>query len=199
MRFVLLAEEQTEQDAVGTFLKRWLDTQLTPNQVGVDVADLGGSGHFIKEFIKQAHESLASTKAMATIGVIGLLDLYGCPAAARDAAALEKRVGDSRFRMFFAVHESEAWLLSQPDILPRNVRDALPKKKTNKPETVNSTNPPSKLLNGLFLRCLNRQYKKAIDGQKLFAKLDADIARSKCPKLREMLDVMLEMAKAAGL
>jgi hypothetical protein len=199
VRFVLLAEGQTEQEAVGTFLKRWLDKQLTPNRVSVDVADLGGSGHFVKEFAKQARLLLAAAPVSNTIGVIGLLDLYGCPPAARNALDLERQVNDPRFRMFYAVHESEAWLLSQPEILPRGVRDALPKKKTAKPETVNTKTPPSKLLNELFKKHLNRKYRKAIHGRKLFAALDPEIARAKCPNLRQMLEVMLEMARAAGL
>ena len=199
MKFVLLAEGQTEKEAVGTFLKRWLDAQLQPNQVGIETVDLGGSGHFAKEFAKQARVYLSPTRGVTTIGVIGLLDLYGCPPNARDAARLESQVNNDRFRMSYAVHESEAWLLSEPEILPRAVRDALPKRKVSKPEAVNTTKPPSKLLDELFIHHLNRRYKKAIDGKKLFAKLNPDVARNRCPKLRELLDVMLGMAKGAGL
>jgi len=199
VRFVLLAEGQTEKEAIGKFLKRWLDAQLMPNNVGVRVVDLGGSGNFAKDIAKQTRMSLSAPHDAETIGVIGLLDLYGCPASARDGSALQKLVNHHKFRMFFAVHESEAWMLSEPAILPRSIRDALPKKKIANPERVNTTKPPSKLLDELFIRHLNRAYRKIADGDHLFARLDPDVARAKCPKLCEMLDVMLSMAKAAGL
>jgi hypothetical protein len=60
------------------------------------------------------------------IAVIALLDLYGptfypdqCLAAEERytwaKARLEKQVNDPRFRQYFAVHDVEAWILSQPE------------------------------------------------------------------------------------
>jgi hypothetical protein len=39
---------------------------------------------------------------------------------------IERDVGHRKFRMFFAVHEIEAWILSQPAILPAGVGEGLP-------------------------------------------------------------------------
>jgi hypothetical protein len=198
VKFILLAEGRTEKQAVGTFLKRWLDEQLKPTRVRVQVESFAGSGRFVREFAERARLHLSPAPATEIIGVIGLLDLYKYPCPA-DPKAFETQVGDDNFRMFFAVHESEAWLLSEPNILPRMVRDALPSRMSDKPEAVNTNRPPSKLLDELFGRGLNRAYKKISHGQQLFARLNPEVARTKCPKLREMLDAMLSMAKAAGL
>ncbi|HEX3998572.1 MAG TPA: hypothetical protein VHX65_08495, partial [Pirellulales bacterium] len=119
-------EYRFTQKSVNAYLKRWLDTKLKPNYVGLATIDLGGSGHFVKEYAMQARDHLAAASLTGTIGVIGLLDFYGCPTAALDARLMEKEVDDKRFRMFYAVHESEAWLLSQPEIMPWAISDALP-------------------------------------------------------------------------
>lgn len=198
MKFILLAEGRTEKQAVGKFLKLWLDQQLAPNRVGVQVESFAGSGRFVREFAGRAQFHLSPAWANEIIGVIGLLDLYGCPRQA-DPAAFEAQVGDNRFRMFFAVHESEAWLLSQPAIFPSEVCNALSKEQTKRPEDVNTVRPPSKLLNKLFLHHCNRAYKKITDGQQFFARLEPNTARAKCPNLRDTLDTMLAMAKSAGL
>jgi hypothetical protein len=42
-------------------------------------------------------------------------------------------------------------------------------------------------------------YKKVTHGSALFSKLDPNLAYTKCPRLKELLDEMLKMAKEAGL
>ena len=42
-------------------------------------------------------------------------------------------------------------------------------------------------------------YKKTVDGQRLFAKLDPSVAAKKCPHLTELLAEMLQLAHDAGL
>lgn len=103
-----------------------------------------------------------------------------------------------KFRHFFAVHEIEAWLLSDQTIFPIEVRKALPKSAA-RPETVNSNDHPSKLLERLYREKLKQEYGKILTGSKLFKALNPDIAYTKCPYLKEMLDEMLRLAKAAGL
>ncbi len=99
----------------------------------------------------------------------------------------------SKFFQFFAVHEVEAWLLSQPENFPLKIKKSFPKKIRN-PETVNFDEPPAKLLGRLYSRQIKRKYKKIVDGKELFAKLDPNIAYRKCPKLRDLLDKMLDLA-----
>jgi hypothetical protein len=110
----------------------------------------------------------------------------------------EKEVGLEKFRLFFAVHEFEAWLLSEPDIFSREIKNALPNK-VAQPERVNFTEPPAKLLDRIYKQQTTRNYKKTTYGKQLFAKLDPTTAVSKCPYLKAMLDEMLTLAKAAGL
>lgn len=110
---------------------------------------------------------------------------------------MKKRVGDSRFRHFFAVHEIEAWLLSEPMLFPAEVRTGFPGT-VDQPETVNFDEPPAKLLERLYKDRLKQTYKKVTHGKELFDKLDPDTAHARCPRLRELLDEMLKLAKAAS-
>ena len=79
---------------------------------------------------------LEGPKQTEILAVIGLMDLYGprfypghlSTADERHQWAkehFEKQVGLDRFRMFFAVHEFEAWLSSQPDIFPRDIQNLM--------------------------------------------------------------------------
>ena len=100
--------------------------------------------------------------------------------------------------MFFAVHEFEAWILGQPNVLPRTVRDTLPATAA-KPERVDFDEPPAKLLNRLYRSCTRKSYKKTTYGKQLFDRLDPNVVVEACPYLKEMLGQMLTMANTAGL
>jgi Domain of unknown function (DUF4276) len=209
MRFVLLVEGQTEKDSAADFLKRWLDPQLT-QPVGVQVVTFNGYAEFARKAPTKARMHLEGPKQAEIIAVVGLLDLYGPEFYPPDKttaddrfvwgkAQFEGKVGLDRFRMFFAVHEFEAWLLSQPEVFPRNVASALPTAKTAQPERVNFNEPPAKLLDRVYTQTTKKNYKKTTYGKQLFAKLDPLIAVQKCPYLKVMLDEMLRLAKAAAL
>lgn len=106
---------------------------------------------------------------------------------------IEDKVKEKNFFQFFAVHEVEAWLLSQPEIFPSNIRNAFPGKIVQ-PETVNFDEPPAKLLDRLYRQYTKRTYKKVVNGKELFDKLDPAVAYEKCRRLRELLDKMLDLA-----
>ena len=108
---------------------------------------------------------------------------------------MEARVGDKKYRHFFAVHETEAWLLSDPSIFPSKVQDVL-KSLCDKPETVNNDNPPAKRLETIYRSKLNRSYGKVTDGKNLFPKLQPEPALAACPHLKQMVDEMVVLAKA---
>lgn len=110
----------------------------------------------------------------------------------------EAEVNHHQFRQFFAVHETEAWLLSTPGIFPPEIKKAFPPK-IAEPETINFNMPPAKMLGKLYDDKLKRTYKKVVDGADLFAKLDPSVAYDRCPYLRMMLDEMLRLAQEAGL
>lgn len=202
MNFALFVEGPTER-ALSAFLKRWLDPQLA-RPVGVKPVSFRGSGDYTKSFAQRARKDLASSQLIA---VVGLLDLYGAglqfPADLTTnskyiwaKADLEKQVGDPRFRQHFAVHETEAWLLSDPAIFPATIRPHL-QAFEDRPESVNFQEPPAKLLSRIY-RTAGREYKKVVDGSTLFQKLSPDRAHARCPYLRALLDDMLSLAKAAG-
>ncbi len=205
MKLILLSEGATEKIAVAEFVKRWLDAQLTKQKVRVVAVSLGGWGNFQKEVVKRAQGHLDGPESDQIIAVVGLLDLYGptfWPRHCRTAQErhdwgvkhFQKLVNRTRFRMFFAVHEVEAWILSQPEIMPVELRGSVTKL-SRKPEGVDFDRPPSKRLIELYLNKTGRSYKKTADGKALFQKLNPDIAVSKCPRLRAMLDELLRLVK----
>lgn len=205
MKFILFAEGHTEK-FLPAFFKAWLDPRLN-RPVGFHVVRFKGWGDFVESAAERAVMHLSGAKASEIIAVVGLLDLYGpgfypdntwSARERHDWAVnyLAQKVNLPEFRMFFAVHELEAWILSQPDILPQEVAKRLPKRE---PETINFDEPPSKLLNRAYHACGGEGYKKRVFGGQLFHKLDPSIAATKCPHLNAMLQEMLSMAKNAGL
>lgn len=149
MKFVLFVEGHTEQPAVPQLLKRWLDPILS-TPVGIKISRFEGWNDYAREIRKKVALNLSGKAGQEVIAGIGLLDLYGptiYPDRHSDVASrltwakahFEGVVEHPRFRQHFAVHELEAWLLAQPAVLPRPVRDALPDKP---PEMVNFTEPP---------------------------------------------------------
>jgi hypothetical protein len=203
MKFVLFAEGHTEHKAVPSFLKRWLDPKLS-EPVGIQSVRFEGWAELVKDAPVKAELYLSKDDVIA---VIALLDLYGPTFYPDDKDTpdkryewakryLEKKVGQDKFFQFFAVHEVEAWLLSDPSIFPASVRTQVAGL-SRSPECVNSTNPPAKRLNEVYSRQTKRRYKKVVYGKDLFAKLDPHVAYGKCPHLKELLDGMLKLAKDA--
>jgi hypothetical protein len=207
VRYDFIVEGYTEADCLSQFIKRWLDTRLI-RPVGIKFANEKGHGSLLNKITKKALAKLSAPGNDEIVGVIGLLDLYGpdfYPAhftSAEDRYSwakkeIENQVNDPRFRMFFAVHEVEAWLLSQPDIFPRGVQDIFPAWIAS-PEKVNFNQPPAKLLDGLYKRATRKGYKKTTYGTQLFERLDPNVAVAKCPYFSEMMSELLTMAKRAG-
>ena len=208
MRFYLLVEGYTEK-SVPNFLKRWLDPRLdTP--VGIRVIRHDGWGDLVRDLPRTVEDCLIPSKRDKVAGVIALLDLYGPTFYPGDKKTVkqryewakdhfEKQINDHRFRMFFAVHEIEAWLLSDPGLFPAEVRKAFPGR-IAKPEEVNFNEHPSILLDKIYKKTGGgkKKYDKVGDGTAMFAKLNPEVAYEKCPYLKLMLDEMLELAKAAG-
>lgn len=204
MKFVLFVEGYTEDKALPQFLKRWLDAQL-PQAVGIKTVRFEGWSELIKDAPQKAKMHLHGPKSDDIIAVISLLDLYGptfypkhlsTPAEKYAWAKqdIEQKVGQQRFFQFFAVHEVEAWLLSDPKLFPVGIQQAFPAK-IKSPEAINFDEPPAKLLERLYPLHTRRKYKKVTHGKELFGKLDPNIAYDKCPKLKALLDKMLELAK----
>lgn len=208
MRFILLVEGQTERDSAAAFLKRWLDPKLK-QPVGIQPVRFDGYGDLVRKMKTKAKMHLEGPKRTEIVAVIGLVDLYGPEFYPHDKQTaderfawgkehFERKVGLEKFRFFFAVHEFEAWLLSQPDIFPRSISTELPEE-IKQPERVNFIEPPAQLLDRIYKQQTKKRYKKTTYGKQLFAKLDPNIAAGKCPYLEILLDEMLKLAKEAGL
>jgi len=208
MKFVLFCEGHTERKALPAFLKRWLDPRLS-QPPGMQAVRFDGWAELLKDAPRKARLYLHGPGCEQVLGVIGLVDLHGPTVypGGLDTAAdreqwlrehVEKQVDEPKFRMFCAVHEIEAWLLSQPELLPGAVAQALPGGAA-KPEAIDFDTPPSHLLDRLYREKTGRGYKKVVYGADLFSKLDPEAARAKCPFFAQLLDELLAMAQAAGL
>ncbi len=207
MKFLFFVEGYTEKKSIAGFLKRWLDARLR-QPVGIQTIRFDGWGEMLKDMANKTQRHLQGPRQADVIAVVALLDLYGptiYPAhvktvgeryawAVKDVTA---RVNQERFRMYFAVHEVEAWLLSQPDIFPSPVAGKFPGR-VQQPETVDFDTPPAKLLDHLYNQHLRKDYNKIVYGYELFQKLDPNVVYQKCPYFARMMDDLLELARKAG-
>ena len=202
MKFVMLVEGKTEKGVLQQFLDRFLNKKLE-NRVGVKIAIAVS----LKDLKIKATNYLTSPNSSDYIAVIGLRDLYGFEEIKRGNRSkdefytyaidkIEKEINQPKFKMFFAVHELEAWLFSQPDIFHRKIQSQI-KHIGSQPEQINFDHPPAKLLGEIYRNHLGKNYGKTTDGWNLFNSLDPGVACEKCPKLKEMLDEMLELATRA--
>ncbi len=224
MRFILLVEGYTEKEVLKDFLERWFDYKYQQGELKQHIRfrtkRFDGWHSLVNDVAKESKLQLEDRKKnQEIISVISLLDLYGSnkdgfyPANKKSVNEryewgknhIEQKVrrqlkpsDHKRFVHFFAVHEIEAWLLSDPNIFPTNIQRALPNK-IAEPEKVNFNEPPGKLLERLYPLKMRREYNKIADGKSLFKKLDPTLAYRKCPRFGEMLDTMFKLAKAAGL
>ena len=204
MKFILFVEGQTENKAIPSFLKRWLDPQLS-KPVRIKSVRFEGWAELVKDSPIKANLYLSQG---GVIAVIALLDLYGPTIYPDNENTAEKRyqwakrylegkVDQPNFFQFFAVHEVEAWLFSDPSIFPNSIKTSV-QKISKSPEDIDNTMPPAKRLNEIYSRQTKRRYKKVTYGKSLFAKLDPNAAYKKCPYLRELLDAMMKIAKDAS-
>ncbi len=209
MKFVLLVEGDTEKKVLNDFLKRWLDPRLTKS-VGIKIDNSKSWSTLVRDAPAKVEVILRAAKSPnEVIAVIGLMDLYGPEFYPEDKKTISERyawakwymedqVENNKFRQHFAVHETEAWLLSDPGIFPDKISKALPTK-IAQPETVNFNEPPAKLLDKLYEEKTKRGYNKVADGKELFKNLNPQTAYEKCPYLKMLLDEMLTLARDAGL
>jgi len=203
MKFILFVEGHTENKAIPLFLKRWLDPKLS-KRVGIKSVRFEGWPELVKDSPTKANLYLLQDNVIA---VIALLDLYGPTIYPDNENTAKKRyqwakrhlegnVNQANFFQFFAVHEVEAWLLSDPAIFPNSIKPSV-QKISKSPEDINNTTPPAKQLNDIYRKKTNKRYKKVVYGKDLFTKLDPSVAYKKCPRLKELLDAMLKLAKDA--
>jgi len=204
MKFILLVEGHTEKMGLAAFLKRWLDPKLN-QPVAIKIHRFEGWQDFWGRGPRTAQLYLDGPDRQDIVAVFGLLDLYGpsFPPERTSVAdrynwgvkTMEERADHPNFRMFFAVHELEAWILAQPPILP--FKPSNPElRRMERPEAVNFREPPSYLLRRLYRENSRGTYKKTTDGPALFKKLDPNVVydNPNCSYFRTMLDTMLALS-----
>ena len=207
MKFVMFVEGHTEKKSIAPFLKRWLDPRLN-QPVGIQPVRFEGWPEMIKDMANKARRHLDGPKQRDIIAVVALLDLYGPTIYPANLETVDdryrwatediiKQVNRKRFRMYFAVHEVEAWLLAQPNLFRQEISTKLPGS-VQQPETVNFDTPPSKLLGKLYSQHLKKDYNKVVFGYELFRMLDPNVVYEKCPYFAKMMDDLLHLAKKAG-
>jgi len=204
VKIVLFMEGWTEKE-LPPFLKRWLDPQIPQQkQIGIQAVRFEGVNHFLENVSIKANLHLASKD---TLAVFGLLDLYGLKLdypkhADRDQkiafarTEITKRIDATnrpRFRQHFAVHETEAWLLSDTRLFPTITLPA----NCARPEEVDFDEPPSRLLDRLFSQGRGSGYKKVTMARNLIPKLDPTLVYQKCSNFKLMMDEMLSLARQA--
>jgi hypothetical protein len=197
MKIVVLCEGYTERAVVSDLFSRWLNPRVS-ERIGIKPVRFNGWKQLVDDAPRKAGFHLRDPKVL---GVIALLDLYGPTFYPEHLKSSEERriwgtkhlkdhLEDPRYRPHFAVHEVEAWILAQPDILDPKVRRKLPGKAVN-PEVVNSNQPPAKLLDDIYSEVFGKGYKKVVEGNKLFSKLDPEIVYEKCPAFKALADDLL--------
>lgn len=205
MQIVLFVEGETERRGVHEFIKRWLDPQ-TPKKVRIKPIKFDGCGDYMKRAGRKAEFHLGEEDVIA---VFGLLDLYGLQGIEYpNNYSLDQKVEfarkevykkipkelHGRFHQHFAVHELEAWLLSDRKLFSEI---DLPANKCEKPEEVDFDEPPAKLLNKLYLKASHKTYgyRKVVHGTALLKRLDPEKVIAKCPRFDALVNDMLQTIK----
>ena len=207
MRIVVLVEGETEKQVLRGFFRAWLKSQQITS-VGLDCHSFDGCDHMENDLCDWVHDRLASRSGSQVCGIVGLMDLHGPDFLEGDTPRARyvfgqqhftKHIQDDRFRMHFAVPETEAWLFGHSDVFDARILKRLPKHARSQPEQLRSPKLPAKLLNDAYEHVHNRSYQKVKDGKKLFEKCDPAVAADACPFLKELLADLLELArKPAG-
>ncbi len=194
-KIILFVEGQTERQILSSFIKRTLDTNIK-----ISIINFKGSGNFIKEIKRKVWLQIQSPQKDDIIFTFGLLDWHGfkdkLPNNVKNmiegpeagSQYIENLVHQDKFKMFFAVYELEAWLLSEPDIFPNKIINELKNRISSKrPEEINFNEPPSKLINQLYIKHLNSNFKKVVNGKLLFEELDKNKVLEQCPYFANMI------------
>ncbi len=218
MKIQLFVEGDLEQKILPAFFARWLTSHgLRQVPEFPKPHNFEGIGRFIKKIGPAAGGFLHDVgpgEQVAAIGIADLKDPIDHSFFPDDVVSVQDRydfavtqiqeqVNDSRFRMYFSVHELEAWLLAEPQLFGSPIKDALAGIAVP-PEEVDFDEPPGKLLTRLHREAvekgeLKHTYRKTGHGMRYFSQLDPEIAYDKCPYLKRLLDDLLALAQEAGL
>lgn len=202
MRFILIVEGDTEKRSIEGLIRKHL-VEKTGQNIGVRAININGYGNFFRDLPQKVKKYLAGPDKEEILAIVGLMDLYKTPYARDVNCSIRERilqgtqlfedsVKQDRFRMFFAVHEYEAWLLSDVEKFDPAIRGRIASHARN-PEEVNTDEPPSKYLKRIYSEYLHREYKKTVDGKVLMGRVDPQKVYEKCPNFRAMIDFFVSL------
>lgn len=204
MSVVLLVEGQVESQLVRGFVRRCLARRIRDRSLPrLDFIAMGGAPNLVRSLPRDADNQYRSQRRPLVFGC--LIDIHECPHSDPDLPLTERvRETEARLRQlirernqeaahwtrfYFSVHESEAWLLSHPELFSEPSIQSRVRALAARPETVNGKKPPSQHLNEFFLRSSRAcGYHKVIHGTPLWRSLDPAVAESRCPHLKAMID-----------
>lgn len=200
MRFILVVEGDTEKRSIEGLIRKQI-TDKTGKNIGITTININGYGNFTHDIPKKVKKYLTGPDKDEILAVAGLMDLYKTPYAGDVNRTVQERifqgtrlfedsVQQDQFRMFFAVHEYEAWLLSDAEKFDPSIRNRIASH-ARYPEDVNTDEPPSKYLKRLYSEYLHREYKKTVDGKVLMGRINPEQVYEKCPNYREMIDFLI--------
>jgi Domain of unknown function (DUF4276) len=129
--------------------------------------------------------------------VIALTDVYTGTndfSSASDAKSKMKTwVGDNlQFYPHAAAHDFEAWLLPYWSTIQKKANNSL-SQPSGAPETVNHNRPPSKRINEIYRKGLNREYDKIRDGITILKDNDLMVAIQVCPELKSFINTIINL------
>jgi hypothetical protein len=115
MKLLFFVEGDLEEKELTGFIRRWLEPRLKC-RIGLKAVKFKGCMDLVKAAPQKAKMRLADEKVVA---IFSLIDLYcqnlypNCEQSVDERYAwgkqhIEQLVDDSRFKHFFAVHETEA-------------------------------------------------------------------------------------------
>lgn len=202
MRFILIVEGDTEKRSIEGLIRKHL-AEMTGQNIGITAININGYGNFFRDLPKKVTKYLNGPDKNEILAIVGLMDLYKTPYAhdvnrpireriLQGTQLFEDSVQQDRFRMFFAVHEYEAWLLSDSEKFDPAIRSRIASHARD-PEDVNTDEPPSKFLKRIYSEYLHREYKKTVDGTVLMGRIDPEKVYEKCPNYRAMIDFFVSL------
>jgi hypothetical protein len=142
----------------------------------------------------QAQEALHEP---STIGVIALTDVHPEFTDANHARTEIKGwlPSDGRCHVHVARHDFEAWLLVGWTAILKQAGVGNKQPWGKRPEEIDTGKPPAHRMAELFRQGHPpRNYKKPIDGKKLFEKLDLLEVAAACPEFKAFLNRLLSLA-----
>ncbi len=166
---------------------------------GVHVSNYEG----VSELLRKADAQIAASIRSGAQVVFYIFDYYHYPLPTQlTRLPLEQRVQaiksdfmqrieasrKDKVRCHVVVYETEAWILADEEVLAKRLKlKALPA--WLQPEQVNDMKPPSKILQELFRKNLNKKsYDKYKDGLPLLESIDNEKVYAKCPTFRQLVD-----------